>query len=135
MITGNILNRGSAHGDILELTEPVSFWGAYDPRSGMIVDVHHPQCGMKLTGRILLLPETRGSGGTPGGIAEALRLGTAPAGIVLIKPDINLAIGAAVAARLYGVMCPVIAISEADYAKLRTFRAASIRQDGTISSD
>ncbi len=96
MITGSILNAGKAHGPALVLTEPLSFWGAYDPRSGCIVDTHHPQSGLCLAGHILLLPETRGSGGTPGGIAEAIRRGTAPLGIILITPDINLAIGAAV---------------------------------------
>ena len=99
MITGRVLNGGAAHGPVLVLTEPLSFWGAYDPRTGCIVDTHHPQSGQCLAGHILLLPETRGSGGTPGGIAEAIRRGTAPLGIILITPDINLAIGAAVADR------------------------------------
>jgi uncharacterized protein len=115
MITATILNSGIAHGPVLVLTEPLSFWGAYDPRSGCIVDTHHPQSGLCLAGHILLLPETRGSGGTPGGIAEAIRRGTAPLGIILMVPDINLAIGAAVAARLYGNNCPVVTVDETNY--------------------
>jgi uncharacterized protein len=118
MITGTILNPGAAQGPVLVLTEPVSFWGAFDPRTGTIVDAHHPQRGTVLAGHILLLPETRGSGGTPGGIAEAIRRGTGPLGIILITPDINLAIGAAVAAELYKKSCPVIAVSAEDYRTL-----------------
>jgi uncharacterized protein len=133
MISGTILNRGTAAGPTLVLTEPVSFWGAYDPRTGKIVDTHHPQSGAYLGGHILLLPETRGSGGTPGGIAEAIRRGTAPLGIILITPDINLAIGAAVAARLYGSQCPVLAVSEDDYVTLTKARHIGIAEDGQIT--
>ncbi len=133
MITGSILNAGKAHGPALVLTEPLSFWGAYDPRSGCIVDTHHPQSGLCLAGHILLLPETRGSGGTPGGIAEAIRRGTAPLGIILMTPDINLAIGAAVAARLYGNTCPVLTVTEADYRQLTLARHIAIAEDGQIT--
>jgi uncharacterized protein len=128
-----VLNAGTASGPMLALTEPLSFWGAYDPRTGAIVDTHHPQSGARLGGHILLLKETRGSGGTPGGIAEAIRRGTAPLGIILITPDINLAIGAAVAAKLYGRQCPVVSVSEQDYATLTQHAHIHIAQDGQIT--
>ncbi len=133
MITATVLNGGSAQGPVLVLTEPVSFWGAYDPRSGKIVDTHHPQSGTYLGGHILLLPETRGSGGTPGGIAEAIRRGTAPLGIILMVPDINLAVGAAVAARLYGKQCPVLAVAREDYLLLSKVTKIAIAENGIIT--
>jgi uncharacterized protein len=132
-IQGTILNAGTAQGPVLVLTEPVSFWGAYDPRTGAIVDTHHPQCGTKLGGHILLLPETRGSGGTPGGIAEAIRLGTSPLGIILITPDINLAIGAAVASALYGIDCPVLSVTDDQYTELIKAKSVTISRNGTIT--
>ena len=132
-VQGTILNPGTASGPTRVLTEPVSFWGTFDPRTGAIVDTHHPQCGTKLGGHILLLPETRGSGGTPGGIAEAVRRGTGPLGIILITPDINLAVGAQVAAALYGRECPVIAVSEQDYAGLVPCPHLTISADGAIT--
>lgn len=133
MIRGTILNKGAAAGPTLVLTEAVSFWGAYDPRSGKIIDAHHPQSGAYLGGHILLLPETRGSGGTPGGIAEAIRRGTAPLGIILITPDINLAIGAAVALRLYAKHCPVLAVGVQDYRILALAQQIDIAEDGQIT--
>lgn len=133
-VQGTILNGGEAKGPTLVLTEPLSFWGAFDPRTGAIVDAHHAQRGTVLGGHILLLPETRGSGGTPGGIAEAVRRGTGPLGIILITPDINLAVGTQVAAALYGRDCPVIAVSEDDYAKLIQFPSLSIARDGTVTA-
>jgi uncharacterized protein len=134
-VQGQVLHAGTASGPTLVLTEPVSFWGAFDPREGKIVDVHHPQCGAVLAAHILLLPETRGSGGTPGGIAESIRRQTGPLGIVLITPDINLAIGAAVATRLYGRDCPVIAVTADDYAILTKARQLTIASDGAITTD
>lgn len=128
-----ILNAGTAFGPPLILTEPLSFWGAYDPRTGNIVDTHHPQSGAHLGGKILLLKETRGSGGTPGGIAEAIRRGTAPLGIILVTPDINLAIGAAVAAKLYQRQCPVVAVTEQHYEMLISYHHISIAEDGQIT--
>jgi predicted aconitase with swiveling domain len=86
-----------------------------------------------LAGQILLLPETRGSGGTPGGIAEAVRRSTGPLGIILITPDINLAVGCQVAAALYGRKCPVISVSASDYQQLLHCPELSIAEDGSIT--
>jgi predicted aconitase with swiveling domain len=132
IVRGNVLNAGEAQGPTLVLTEPLSFWGAFDPRTGKIVDTHHPQCGVALGGKNLLLPETRGSGGTPGGIAEAIRRRTGPLGIILITPDINLAVGAAVASALYGTSCPVISVEPADYGMLVSSPTLAITARGEI---
>jgi predicted aconitase with swiveling domain len=131
---GSILHAGEASGPVLLLTEPLSFWGAFDPRLGKIVDVHHPQCGQSLAGHILMLPETRGSGGTPGGIAEALRRRTGPLGIILIVPDINLAIGAAVATTLYNVECPVLALGAGDFNRLSASARLTIARNGVVTA-
>ena len=128
-----VLNKGSAQGDVLALDAPLSFWGAFDPRSGLIIDVHHPQKGKRLSGKILMMRETRGSGTAPGGMAEAIRLGTAPAAIILVKPDINLTVGAMVARALYGSDCPIVAVGEADYRRLARHRALAIDAEGQIT--
>lgn len=112
------------------LDEPLSFWGAFDPRQGIIIDVHHPQRGQSVTGKILMMRESRGSGSASGGLAEAIRLGTGPAGIILVEPDINLAVGAQVAETLYGKSCPVIAISPQDFAALSKRAYLHITNDG-----
>jgi uncharacterized protein len=128
-----ILNAGHVAGPVLVLSEPLSFWGAFDPRSGRIVDTHHPQCGVVLAGTVLMMRESRGSGTAPGAIAEAIRLGTAPSAVILIVPDINLAIGAAVAARLYGTKCPVLAVTEVQYQRLSKAPHIAIAEDGQIT--
>ena len=134
MIRADVLNAGQAEGPVLVLDEPLSFWGAFDPRTGIILDVRHPQRGACLTGQVLLMRESRGSGSAPGAIAEAIRRGTAPAAIVLAAPDINLAIGAAVAAELYGKHCPVLAVSTADHDSLKQAVHLRITRDGAVSA-
>lgn len=95
----------------LVLDEPLSLWGGLDPATGTIVEPRHPQRGAVVTGRVLVMPSARGSSSSASVLAEAARVGTAPAAIVLGEPDLILAIGAEVARELYGVTVPVLAVS------------------------
>lgn len=133
MIRARLLTEGSAEGPVLSLDEPLSFWGAFEPRTGVILDVHHPQRGECVKGTVLLMTETRGSGSAPGAIAEAIRLGTAPVAVILAEPDINLAVGAEVAATLYGRHCVVACVAPDDLERLRTAKRIGIAADGTIT--
>ena len=108
MIEGRVLVAGRASGDALVLDEPLSFWGGLDPSTGQIVEVGHPQRGAVVTGRILVMPSGRGSSSSATVLAEAIRRGTGPAGIVVLQPDAIVAIGALVAAELYGATIPVV---------------------------
>lgn len=131
-MVGNMLSEGAVSGRALVLDEPLSFWGGFDPRSGRVVDRHHPQRGLELAGSILVLPRTRGSAGTPGGLAEAIRLGTAPAGILLATADVNLAVGSLVAAELYAKHCPVVALQTADYLRVQNDDVIEIEEHGVV---
>ncbi len=133
MMKARLLTNGEAEGPVLSLDEPLSFWGAFEPRSGVILDVHHPQRGACVQGTVLVMTETRGSGSAPGAIAEAIRLGTAPAGIILAVPDINLAVGAEVAAALYGRRCVIACVAPEQLQSLRQAARIRITADGTIT--
>lgn len=134
MTRARLLTSGETEGPVLSLDEPLSFWGAFEPRTGVILDVHHPQRGACVTGTVLVMRETRGSGSAPGAIAEAIRLGTAPVAIILAEPDINLAVGAEVAAALYGRRCVIACVTAEELEGLRTARRVAIAPDGTLSS-
>jgi predicted aconitase with swiveling domain len=116
---GRMLVEGSAAGPALVLDEPLSLWGGLDPVTGRIVETGHPQRGEVVTGRILVMPSGRGSSSSATVLAEAIRAGTAPAGIVLGEPDDIIAIGALVAAELYGIMIPVVVVSREGYGTIR----------------
>ena len=105
------LVAGRASGIALVLDEPLSFWGGLDPETGELIDTHHPQRGVVLTDRVLVMPSGRGSSSSSYVLAEAIRAGKAPAAIVLREPDGIVALGAIVARELYGSTIPVIVLS------------------------
>lgn len=104
----DVLVHGEATGEVFVLGRALSFWGGYNPETGIIVDVAHPQHGDSLAGRIVAMPHGRGSSSSSAVLAEALRLGTGPAAIVLGEPDQIVITGVVVARMLYGVECPVV---------------------------
>jgi predicted aconitase with swiveling domain len=107
MIIGRTLHPGTATGEAIRLTAPLSFWGGTD-NQGRIVDAHHPQCGAILTGRVLLMESGRGSSSASSVLAEQIRARTAPAAIILTRPDSIIPLGALVAAELYQLDLPVV---------------------------
>lgn len=103
-----VLVPGVATGEVLVLDEPLSFWGGLDPETGVLIDAHHPQVGSSLAGRVLVMPSGRGSSSSSYVLAEAIRAGTAPVAVVLGAADAIVALGAIVAAELYGIAVPVV---------------------------
>ena len=100
----------SGHPRALVLDEGLSLWGGMDPATGELIDVHHPQLGTNVSGRVLVMPNGRGSSSSASVLAEAVRAGTAPAAIVLAETDLILAIGSSVAEELYSVRVPVVVL-------------------------
>jgi predicted aconitase with swiveling domain len=119
MILATPLVAGDAEGAPLELKTPLSFWGGLDIATGEVMDRHHPDFGKSLAGTILMMEQGRGSSSGSSVFAEAIRIGTAPAAILLRKRDAIIVTGAMVAAELYGRHCPVILIeSAADWRRI-----------------
>ena len=116
---GRFLVAGPIDGTALVLAEPLSFWGGLDPLTGEIVEANHPQRGEVVTGRVLVMPSGRGSSSSATVLAESIRLGTGPGGIVLGDADEIVTIGALVAESLYGVTTAVFLASRDGYATIR----------------
>lgn len=106
------LVHGRAGGPVLKLDDPLSFWGGFDSSSGKVIDRFHPQHGACLSGAIVFMARGRGSSSGASVLAEAIRLGSAPAAIILLEDDAIIATGALVAQMLYGINCPVAAIGD-----------------------
>ena len=123
---GHVLVEGTATGEALVLDEPLSLWGGLQPETGLIIEVNHPQRGATVTGRILVMPSGRGSSSSATILAEAIRLGTAPSGIVLAEPDEILAIGALAANELYGRSIPIVVADPSAYAAIADGETTSI---------
>jgi predicted aconitase with swiveling domain len=110
-VQGRILVDGTAKGDVMVLHTPLSFWGGFDVATGRIMDRSHPSCGELLTGRIVVMPCGRGSSSGSSILAEAIRRGTAPAGLILTDADPILTVGSIVAQKLYGLSIPIVVCS------------------------
>lgn len=117
---GRTLVPGRGRGPALVLEAPLSFWGGMDPATGTVTDGRHPQAGQVVTGRVVVMPMGRGSSSSSSVLAEAVRAGTAPAAIVLLRPDPIIALGAVVAAELYGGTPPVVVVDEEAYRSIAT---------------
>lgn len=126
---------GSAEGLSLRLTEPISFWGGVDPANGAIIDRRHPQAGRSVSGRILLMPHGRGSTTGAGSLAECIRVGTGPAGIILQTPDHVMTVGVLAAAELYpDRICPLVVTAHPDdYENLADGLPTAIHPDGSVT--
>jgi len=132
-IFGKPVVSGSANGLALVSSEPLSFWGGYDWKSGEITDLRHPLSGLNAKGKILAIPFTRGSSTTTAVLLEAIRAETAPSGIITTATDLFFALASVVADELYGKPFPLVAVSESDFARLQTGDQIEINDDGLIT--
>jgi predicted aconitase with swiveling domain len=117
------------------MREPLSFWGGLDAATGLIIDRQHPQIGQSVAGRILVMERGRGSSSGSSVLAEAIRLGTGPAGIVLLTRDAIVAVGAMVAVELYRKPCPVVLARAEDWPRIseaRSVRLIAVAVSGKI---
>jgi predicted aconitase with swiveling domain len=117
VLTGKVSHPGVAEGEVLLLTEPVSFWGGVD-HHGEIIDVHHAQHKAKMTNKILVMPSGRGSSSATAVLAELIRTGDGPKAIIMLQCDTILVIGALVSAEIYGISMPIVELDQEQYAQL-----------------
>jgi predicted aconitase with swiveling domain len=116
--SARVLVGGEATGLLAVWSTPLSFWGGFDVSTGRVIDRSHPAFGQEATGRILAMPSGRGSSSASSVLAEAIRLGTAPAAIFLTAPDPIITVGAIVARKLYGKTCPILVCELPDFQSL-----------------
>jgi predicted aconitase with swiveling domain len=117
----------------LVLQEPLSMWGGVDPATGAIVDVRHPQRGTFIKGRVLVMGSVRGSSSSSSVLAESVRVGSAPAAILLGEPDLILAVGAAVAEGLYGVRVPIVNLGPAELNAIPDGALVTVHEGGEVT--
>lgn len=117
---GQALVSGIAEGEALVTNTPLSFWGGVDAKTGCVIDRRHDLCGVCLTGKVLFIPQGRGSCSSSGIILEMIRAGTAPAAIIAIQSEAILATGSIIGRELYGRTMPVITVSEQMFKEIQS---------------
>jgi predicted aconitase with swiveling domain len=132
LMRGLVVVAGDATGELLVSSEPLSFWGGYDSRTGEIIDRRHPLSGQIAAGRVLALPNTIGSSTTTAVLLEAVRAGTAPAAILTIGVDSFLALASVVSNEMYGRAIPLISLEQEQFQALQSGTRAHLSADGTV---
>lgn len=116
-VAGTSLTYGTASGAVLVLDEPVSFWGGVD-YLGVIADIHHPQHGHSVTGKVLLMTSSRGSSSGSFCLMELMRTDLAPAAIVMCEPDGIVCTGILVGTETYGYELPSVQLDPSDFGRV-----------------
>lgn len=128
-----VLVSGNVTAPLRATRNMISFWGGYDPATGLIIDRHHPLSGENLTGKIFALPKGKGSSTGSAVLLDALHCGHAPAAIILNKVDEIIALGVVVFEEFFGRKIPVVQLDDAAFEALFSAAHASISEDGTVA--
>ena len=91
----------------VRLTSPLSWLDGVDPETGIIIQQGHPQKGLSISGKIVRMPYSIGSTAGAYVLLAMARRGTAPARIVLERPD-----SVTICAELAGIPVEVIGSGE-----------------------
>ena len=124
--------QNDAEGEVLSFSEGLSFWGGVDPDTGVIIDAHHPNFGVSLAGRIVLMPTSRGSCSGSGVLLQLARNGMAPAALVFCEPEEVVTLGAMIAERLFERPVAVIQLPPSVYKEMSQASHAALHADRLV---
>ncbi|WP_050527924.1 cis-3-hydroxy-L-proline dehydratase [Pseudorhodobacter aquimaris] len=132
-MSGQAIIAGRARGKVLASAEGISFWGGVDPLTGIVIDAHHPLHGQCLTGKILVMPTTRGSCSGSGVMLDLALNGIAPAAFVFREAEDVVTLGAMIAGKMFDRPVPVIRLEPAAYDTVAAARNAELTEDRLIA--
>ena len=130
VVAGQSVASGSASGEALAADMPLSFWGGFDPETGVIIDRRHPLAGQLAAGRVLIIPSGRGSCSGSGVLLESIHNGTAPAAIITSRLDPVIGLGCILGDELYATHPPLVVISDQDRLEIETADTIEIDDHG-----
>lgn len=91
---GRSIANGIAEGEALVTRQPLSIFGGVDPDSGLVKEREHELFGVKLSGKVLVMPPLKGSTAGTWILCRLAENGVAPSAIVITRADIILTAGA-----------------------------------------
>lgn len=94
ILKGHKISKGKARGEALVSHEPISFMSGVDPETGLVLERGHELEGDRVTGKILVFPTGKGSSVGSYRLYEMALNGTQPAGIINVRADPVVAMGA-----------------------------------------
>lgn len=106
---GRSVSPGKVEGEALVSTEPISFYGGVDVKTGAVIEKGHELEGQNIKDKILLFPSGKGSTVGSYAIYGLKKNGVAPKALIALRTEAIVATGAILA----GIPCvDGIAISD-----------------------
>lgn len=133
VVRGQAVVAGSARAEALTADLPLSFWGGFDPETGVIIDRRHPLTGCLAAGRVLVVPSGRGSCSGSGVLLEAIHNGTAPAAIITSRLDPVIGLGCILGDELYARQLPMVVIPDLNRLLIETGDLVEVDERGLIT--
>jgi predicted aconitase with swiveling domain len=93
-LKAHIVSRGRAEGNALVTSQPISFLGSIDPKTGVVIEKGHELAGKSIKGRVLVFPSGKGSTVGSYVIYQLKKNGAAPSAIINRKTEPIVAVGA-----------------------------------------
>jgi len=88
-LKAHIVSRGSANGEALVTSQPISFLGSVDPMTGIVVEKGHELSGKSIKGKVLVFPSGKGSTVGSYVIYQLKKNGVAPSAMINIKTELS----------------------------------------------
>ena len=120
-LSGRIIYKGTAQGEALVTTQPISFYGGVDPVTGVVIEKGHELQGQSVKDKILVFPTGKGSTVGSYTLYRMKKNGTAPAGIVNKECETVVAVGA--------IISEIPCVDKIDITKMKTGDIVQIEND------
>jgi len=121
---GRKISKGSASGEALVSSQPISFFGGVDPSNGVVVEKGHELEGKSIAGKVLVFPQGKGSTVGSYTLYRLKKNGFAPAAIINKEAETIVAVGAIISE------IPMVDKLSADaYAALKTGTKVEVNAD------
>ncbi|MGY5808687.1 cis-3-hydroxy-L-proline dehydratase [Rhizobium sp. LEGMi198b] len=124
---GECLVQGAQAGEVLFANIGLSFMGGVNPKTGEVIDTHHPLNGKSVCGKVLAIPSGRGSCAGSLAIFELLMNGHAPKALIFQHRETILTLGVIIAKELFDKGIPVVCLKPEDFASLASASHAVVR--------
>jgi uncharacterized protein len=97
ILKGRKIVEGKAEGFAIVTSEPLSFMGSINPKTGQIIERGHEIEGEYLKGKVFVFPTSKGSTGGSYMLYDVVKNGVGPVAIVNAEAESVVVIGAIVA--------------------------------------
>lgn len=94
LLKARVIKAGKVQGKVLISSQPISFFGCVNPKTGVVTEKNHDLFGKNIKDKILVFPHGKGSTVGSYALYRMKKNGVAPKGIINKESDAIIAVGA-----------------------------------------